>query len=68
MTLTCNPVFKKIVSRAYLLYYLCFLAPILRVDASWDGGVSLIIVKPLSILYDGVDHDVDFCRVHIFPS
>ena len=44
VTLTSDLVFRIIVSRAYLLYYLRLESQILCVDASWDDEVSRIII------------------------
>ena len=44
VTLTSDLVFRIIMSRAYLLYYLRKESQILCVDASWDDEVSLTII------------------------
>ena len=46
-TLTSDLVFRKIVSIAYLLYYLREESQIWCVDASWDDEVSRIIIGSL---------------------
>ena len=47
VTLTSDLVFRIIMSRAYLLYYLRYESQICCVDASWDEEVSLTIIKSL---------------------
>ena len=47
VTLTSDLVFRIIMSRAYLLYYLRYESQIWCVDASWDDKVSLTIIKSL---------------------
>ena len=44
MTLTSDLVLVKIVSGAYLLYYLRLESQFCCVNASWDGGVSCTIL------------------------
>ena len=44
VTLTSDLVFRIIMSRAYLLYYLRKESQIRCVDASWDDEVSLTII------------------------
>ena len=47
LTLTSDLVFRKIVSIAYLLYYLRYESQIWCVDACWDVEVSRTIIGSL---------------------
>ena len=47
VTLTSDLVFRKIVSIAYLLYYLRWESQIWCVDASWDEEASCTIIGSL---------------------
>ena len=47
VTLTSDLVFRIIMSRAYLLYYLRYESQIWCVYASWDDEVSRTIIKSL---------------------
>ena len=47
VTLTSDLVFRKIVSGAYLLYYLMYESQIWCVDATFDGGESHTILGSL---------------------
>ena len=47
VTLTSDLVFRIIMSKAYLLYYLRQESQIWCVDASWDDEVSHSIIKSL---------------------